>query len=222
MSDHSVHAALRSTVPLVVVEAPAGCGKTTKGADYAREIAISGSPSRILILAHTHAACSVFADRTKGLGSRVEIRTIDSVIAHIASAYHAGLGLPTDIGAWVRQRQDGYGELAQKVAELLNRYPMIAASLVQRHNVVICDEHQDCSGEQHSIVMTLLSKGARLRVFGDPVQKIFKERTRVSACLPCDWGALSRQAQAFEHLDFPHHWSDGCRDLGQWILGIFT
>ena len=37
MSDDSVHAALRSDAPLVVVEAPAGCGKTTKGADYARE-----------------------------------------------------------------------------------------------------------------------------------------------------------------------------------------
>ena len=41
MSDDSVHAALRSDAPLVVVEAPAGCGKTTKGADYAREIAVA-------------------------------------------------------------------------------------------------------------------------------------------------------------------------------------
>ena len=86
MSDDSVHAALRSDAPLVVVEAPAGCGKTTKGADYAREIAVADTTNRLLILTHTHAACSVFADRTRGVGSRVEIRTIDSVIAHIASA----------------------------------------------------------------------------------------------------------------------------------------
>ena len=218
MSDDSVHAALRSDAPLVVVEAPAGCGKTTKGADYAREIAIAGGPNRLLILTHTHAACSVFADRTKGVGSRVEIRTIDSVIAHIASAYHAGLGLPADIAAWVRQRQEGYAELALSVAALLKRYPMIVASLAQRHRVVICDEHQDSSGEQHSIVMALQSQGARLRVFGDPMQKIFKERARVSACLPCDWGALTRQAQAFEQLDFPHRWSSGCPVLGQWTL----
>jgi DNA helicase-2/ATP-dependent DNA helicase PcrA len=218
VSDHSVHTALRSAAPLVVVEAPAGCGKTTKGADYAREIAIAGGSNRVLILAHTHAACSVFADRTNGVGSRAEIRTIDSVIAQIASAYHAGLGLPNDIGAWVRQRREGYAELAQKVAGLLNRYPMIAGSLAQRHHVVICDEHQDCSGEQHSIVMALQSQGARLRVFGDPMQKIFKERTSVSASPPCDWDVLCRQAQAFERLDFPHRWSSGCTDLGQWIL----
>jgi hypothetical protein len=218
VSDDSVHAALRSDAPLVVVEAPAGCGKTTKGADYAREVAIASGPNRLLILTHTHAACSVFADRTKGVGSRVEIRTIDSVIAHIACAYHAGLGLPADIAAWVRQRKEGHAELALSVAALLKRYPMIVASLAQRYRVVICDEHQDSSGEQHSIVMALQSQGARLRVFGDPMQKIFKERAHVSACPPCDWNELTRQAQAFEQLDFPHRWSSGCPDLGRWTL----
>jgi hypothetical protein len=222
VSDYSVHAALRSDAPLVVVEAPAGCGKTTKGADYAREIALAGAPTRILILTHTHAACSVFADRTRGVGSRVEIRTIDSVIAHIAAAYHAGLGLPSDIAAWVRQHQDGCAELALSVAGLLQRYPMIVASLAQRHSVVICDEHQDSSGEQHSIVMALQAHGARLRIFGDPMQKIFKERARVSTCVPCDWEGLTRQAQAFEQLDFPHRWTSGCPQLGQWTLAART
>jgi hypothetical protein len=218
VSDQSVHAALRSDAPLVVVEAPAGCGKTAKAADYAREIALADATKRLLILTHTHAACSVFAERTRGVGSRVEIRTIDSVIAHIASAYHIGLGLPPDVAAWVRQRQDGYGELALSVAAFLLRYPMIVASLAQRHRVVICDEHQDSSGEQHSIVMALQAHGAKLRIFGDPMQKIFKERARVSACAPCDWDGLTRQAHAFEQLDFPHRWTSGCSQLGQWTL----
>lgn len=222
MSDDSVDAALRSDAPLVVVEAPAGCGKTTKGADYAREIAVADATNRLLILTHTHAACSVFADRTRGVGSRVEIRTIDSVIAHIASAYHAGLGLPADIAVWVRQHKDGYADLALSVAALLQRYPMIVASLAQRHRVVICDEHQDSSGEQHSIVMALLAHGARLRIFGDPMQKIFKERARVSTCLPCDWDSLTRQAHAFEQLEFPHRWTSGCPQLGQWTLAART
>lgn len=39
MSDATVHAALRSEAPLVVVEAPGGCGRTHQGADYAREVA---------------------------------------------------------------------------------------------------------------------------------------------------------------------------------------
>ena len=66
VSDETVHAALRSGAPLVVIEAPAGCGKTHQGAEYAREVATERSPGRPLILTHTHAACSVFAARTKG------------------------------------------------------------------------------------------------------------------------------------------------------------
>jgi hypothetical protein len=216
--DDNVRAALRSDVPLVVVEAPAGCGKTHQGADYAREIEVAGGSSRVLILTHTHAACSMFSERTRGAGSRIEIRTIDSIIANIASAYHAGLGLPTDTAAWVRQREEGYADLALKVAALLKRHPMIAASLAQRYSVVICDEHQDSSGDQHSVVMALLEQGARLRVFADPMQKIFKDRAVDAGCPPCDWNALSGQAQAFEKLDFPHRWSKGCPDLGQWTL----
>lgn len=218
MSDASVNAALRSGAPLVVVEAPAGCGKTTSGAEYARETALAGQGSRLLILTHTHAACSVFAERTRGIGSGVEIRTIDSVIASIASAYHAGLDLPADVSTWVRQRQDGYGELALNVAALVQRHPMIVTSLAHRYRTVICDEHQDSSGDQHAIVMAIHRQGARLRIFGDPMQKIFRERVRVSTSIPCDWGALTRQAQAYEQLDYPHRWTTGSQELGQWTL----
>jgi hypothetical protein len=218
VSDASVRAALRSDVPLVVVEAPAGCGKTTQGAEYAREVAAEEGAGKLLILTHTHAACSVFSDRTIKVGRGIEIRTIDGLIGRIASAYHSGLGLPSDIPAWIRQRNDGHVDLAVQVAALLNRYPMIAASIVQRHPLVICDEHQDSSGDQHAVVMALLNRGARVRVFADPMQKIFKEKTAVGGCAPCDWNELSSQAQAREQLDVPHRWSTGCPLLGQWTL----
>lgn len=218
MSDDSVRAALRSDAPLVVVEAPAGCGKTHQGADYAGEVGCTNGAGRPLILTHTHAACSVFSDRTNGTRARVDIRTIDSVIGQIASAYHKGLGLPADTAAWVRQRKNGHRELALKVAALLKRHPMIASSMAQRHPVVICDEHQDSSGDQYSIVMALHAQGARVRVFADPMQDIFNEKPLVGSCPPCDWNELKRKAQAFEELDFPHRWVKGCPALGDWIL----
>ena len=116
----------------------------------------------------------MFADRTKGAGDRIEIRTIDSIIAHIATAYHHGLGLPADTAGWVRQRKNGHEQLASKVAALIVRYPMIAASTpALRYPVVICDEHQDSSGDQHAVARTLLDRGAKLRIFGDPMQNIF-------------------------------------------------
>ena len=145
MSDVSVATALRSPVRLVVVEAPAGCGKTYQGAGYARDIASRIDGGRVLILTHTHAACSVFASQTRDFGGRVDIRTIDSLIAQIAGAYHLSLELPADTGSWVRNRENGYDELAAKVAGLLRATPMIARSLAQRYPIVICDEHQDAS-----------------------------------------------------------------------------
>lgn len=217
MSDQSARVALRSDEPLVVIEAPAGCGKTHQGADYACEMA-SGRNGRVLILTHTHAACSVFAQRTRCVSSRVEIRTIDSLISQIAGAYHAGLGLPTDAAAWARRNKDGYAQLAAKVASLLDRHPMIAVSLARRYPIIVCDEHQDCSGDQHAIGMALNKQGARLRVFGDLMQRIYKSKTLQTGQPPVDWDTLMQSAGAFEELNTPHRWNDSCRELGDWTL----
>ena len=219
MSDETVRAALRSEAQLVVIEAPAGCGKTHQGADYARDVARAKDPGRPLILTHTHAACSVFADRTRGTHTRVDIRTIDSLIAQIASAYHAGLGLPQDIPAWLRlNHEKGHQILALGVAKLLRNRPMIAASLARRHPVVICDEHQDSSGDQHAVVMALHEQGARLRILIDPMQRIFRQKALDGSSPPCDWEALATSATALEKLDCPHRWDNGCPHLGQWTL----
>lgn len=222
MSDESVRAALRSSKALVTIEAPAGCGKTHQGADYARELALAATPGRPLILTHTHAACSVFAARTRGCAGRVDIRTIDSVIAQIAMAYHAGLGLPADVASWVRRQENGHHELGIKVARLVARYPMIAGALARRHPVVICDEHQDSNGEQHSIAMALHQQGARLRIFADPMQRIFRHKPVPGAALLCDWDALCAAADDSARLTHPHRWERGCPKLGAWTLAART
>jgi UvrD-like helicase family protein len=218
VSDQSVHDALRSDAPLVVIEAPGGCGKTHQGATYARDIAQLGGDGRLLILTHTHAACSVFDSRTRGVASRVEIRTIDSIIAQLASAYHAGLGLPADAAVWARQNADGYDWLAVKAAALVRRYPAIARSLACRYPVIICDEHQDSTGERHAFIMALHEQGAKLRVFADPMQTVFSARAYIGGCPPLDWPALTRAAGRFEKLDQPHRWNRGCPLLGRWVL----
>lgn len=211
MSDDTVRNALRSDARLVVVEAPAGCGKTHQGADYVGEVA-GNNRDRVLILTHTHAACSVFAKRTRGIGSHVEIRTIDSLVAQVATAYHLGLGIPADPMIWVRQRPDGYPQLAARVAQLFQKYPMIGRAAANRYPTVICDEHQDSSADQHAIAMALHGNGSRVRVFADPMQKIFKEAN------PYSWDDLVGAADRIEELDHPHRWTDGCPELGKWTL----
>lgn len=216
MSDEAVHAALRSDARLVVIEAPAGCGKTHQGAEYANDVATATAAGRPLILTHTHAACSVFAERTRGSRTHVDIRTIDSLIGQLARVYHTGLGLPADIAAWVRRTENGHAELACQVTALLQRQPMIAAALAARHPVVICDEHQDTSRDQHMIVKAIHDRGAALRVFADPMQRIFGDGDDETAC---DWDALARDADTVAALDTPHRWrGDGSTDLGAWTL----
>lgn len=223
MSDASVAAALRSPARLVVVEAPAGCGKTFQGAQYARDVAGSVGAARVLILTHTHAACDVFASRTRGGDGSVDTRTIDSLIGQIAAVYHPSLGLPADTGAWARSRKDGYNELAAKVAKLLRASPIIARSLAQRYPVVICDEHQDASAHQHEVMTALHEGGASVRIFGDPMQRIYGGRKKSE--IDADnqrWQRLKEQAETFEQLDEPHRWSGGSQALGRWLLAART
>lgn len=219
MSDETVAKLLRSNEPLVIVEAPAGCGKTYQGAAYARDAVSFIGSGRLLILTHTHAACAVFAERTQGAGSRVEIKTIDALIAQIATAYHKPLGLPRDLSSWAwHGNGQGFDIMATKVAAFLRLQPMVSRTLAQRYPIVICDEHQDSSVDQHTVVMALRDGGAVLRIFGDPLQRIYgaKKTDKATRTDRERWESL-KASGATDKLDFPHRWKDGCPALGEWI-----
>lgn len=218
MSNEAVAALLRSDQPLVLVEAAAGCGKTYQGASYARDAMTSLGDGRLLILTHTHAACSVFAERTKGTSSRAEIKTIDALIMQIATAYHQALGLPSDLSSWAwRDNGNGFSIMATKVAAFLGAHPMVAKALATRYPVVVCDEHQDSSADQHEVIMALHQSGAKLRIFGDPLQRIYGGKgVQAANADQARWEAL-KQAAACEVLDTPHRWETGCVELGAWI-----
>jgi DNA helicase-2/ATP-dependent DNA helicase PcrA len=218
MSDATVAHALRSAARLVVVEAPGGCGKTYQGASYACDIAPTLGDGRLLILTHTNAACDVFASRARGLNRRVEIRTIDGLIIEIAGAYRHPLGLPEDVGAWARRTSKGYDQLSERVACLLTRHPAIADCMARRYPIVVCDEHQDASADQHTIVMALHRGGAQLRVFADPMQMIFTGTQAQTAAAEQRWADLKTAADRFEELDQPHRWANIQPELGAWIL----
>ncbi len=218
MSDSSVAAALRSEAPFVLIEAPAGCGKTFQGARYAKEAAETLRHARVLILAHTHAACDVFGSRTKDCTGKVEISTIDSLICSIANAYHSSLSLPPDCGAWARKQKDGYRLLAQKVNVLVGRSHVVRAALARRYPIVICDEHQDATSDQHSLVAACLSAGSKLRVFGDPMQAIYSTKKKEMSADSTRWTAIRNASHSFEELDTPHRWAPESEPLGHWIL----
>ncbi|MEW8030275.1 MAG: ATP-dependent helicase [Candidatus Thiodiazotropha sp.] len=218
MSDEDVAALLNSDVPLVVIEAPAGCGKTYQGSCYASLAASGLDTGRVLILTHTHAACGVFAKETQGKRDQVEIRTIDSLIVQIAAAYHRSLDLPADPYLWARQAGGSFPELASRVAALLDHKPMISKALADRYPIVIGDEHQDSSPHQDAVMMSLNRAGSRLRIFGDPMQRIYGGSNRAAADADRQRWEDMKTAGAYMELEYPHRWRDGSPALGQWIL----
>ena len=146
-----------------------------QGAKYAHRAASRLARGRVLILTHTHAACSVFSSETHQDTARVEIRTIDSLVTSIATAYHKSLDFPPDPGAWARRHgPDGFDALATGVAALMTARPMIGAALSERYPVVIGDEHQDSSAAQHAIIMALHEGGSRLRLSQPPSTSLIR------------------------------------------------
>ncbi|MBA8862446.1 DNA helicase-2/ATP-dependent DNA helicase PcrA [Ochrobactrum anthropi] len=211
MADATVAAALRSGAKLVVIEAPGGCGKTFQGAAFAADICPTLGPGRLLILTHTHAACDVFSDRTRELAG-LEIRTIDSLIGQIAEAYPEPGRMPGS--------PPDYDGNSRWAAGLLKRRPFIADMLARRYPMVICDEHQDASPEQHAVIEALHGAGAKVRAFFDPMQRIHGAGANPAQSQADDdrLAAFQSAADISESLDVPHRWRGGGEELGDWIL----
>jgi len=216
MTDEEIANLLRSGAPIVVVEAPAGCGKTHQAASYAADAAASLKTGKLLVLTHTHAACSVIAERTQKYHDKIDIRTLDSLTNQIATVYRLSLELPEDVSAWARQY--GYELLATKVSSLLRSNPIIAKHLAKTFPIIICDEHQDSNAAQDEIVQLLANQGAWLRVFGDPMQIIpgGQGQNTVAAAALARWETLKDDSE-FGELNTPHRWRATNPDLGEWI-----
>lgn len=219
MTDEDIARLLRSDHSIVVIEAPAGCGKTHQAANYAVDALLGLKSGRLLVLTHTHAACSVVAGRTSDYKDKIDIRTLDSLIVQIASAYRHSLDLPEDVFAWARI--NGYEVLAAKVAKLLLVNRFIAKHVATSYPIVICDEHQDSSEAQDKIVQLIGEEGALLRIFGDPMQIIpgggGQSKTAQAAFMR--WDSIKARG-AFGELETPHRWKDTNLGLGKWILGV--
>lgn len=209
--------ALRSEAPSVLVEAPAGCGKTFEAASLAVDAIVQlPSQCQVLLLAHTNAAVQEFSQRTKNIRSRVRVATIDAFCLDLVEPYASALGLPTPLRPMVGLGRDriGFDTLAPKALELLTRAPTIARLVAARHPIIILDEHQDARPDQHAVVRRVAEVGgARLRIFGDSMQAIYERRNEPSV----EWDLLEREADLRFYLDAPQRWRH-VQELGDWIM----
>lgn len=194
---------LRSATRVVVVEAPAGCGKTYEAVALARDLfSTIRHRQQILLLAHTNAATAEFRTRLRHLASTsVVVTTFDSFALELLRAYGPALGLP----ARFRVGPAGvvpFTELAPTLNKLFSRAPAVARHVAAHYPIIIADEHQDASKDQHGIVTLLLDAGVeRVRLFGDPMQSIYDFDGQL-----VPWKDVLDLGDAAIQLDEPWRW----------------
>jgi hypothetical protein len=194
------------------VEAPAGHGKTES---IAQQVVDSGDcKKRILILTHTNAGVNSLRKRLKTKAvkySSYDLLTIDAFCLKYASYYPSTSGIAKHIEDFgsvnYKQAQKGAIEIFDK--------PDLKKFLKTKYSFLIVDEYQDCSKNQHELVLKI-SEEIDCLVFGDPMQGIFDFNSDGFSWEQDLYSNFTRHNHI--NLDIPHRWiNSGNETLGLWI-----
>jgi hypothetical protein len=207
---------IRGDAAVEVVEAAAGCGKTHEAVGAAEVMArqLAGG-QEVLLLTHTNSARSVFTERLAAAGARARMQTIDSLALEIVQRYapHLKLTQPVEPGATHRGHPTFEQVRAHAVA-LLRDAPAVAEGLAFRHPVILVDEHQDSTADQHALAAAIAScPGVRIRYFGDRLQAIYGYAGGGEA-----WDSLCAEHEPVE-LNVGHRWAKN-PPLRDWLLDV--
>ncbi|MBW3642354.1 MAG: UvrD-helicase domain-containing protein [Actinobacteria bacterium] len=191
------------------IELPAGCGKTE--AAVALTAAAVNVRKRVLLLTHTNAGVTAIRRRlTKhGVDGPVTVTTIDSFMQRLATSFPS---LGPELG--VDETHDKYWLRLRAAAVSIAGVQNIRDVLESSYDFVIVDEYQDCSVEQHELVLALAERIPTV-ILGDPLQAIFGFGGNI--LIP--WDDVVTAFPAAEPFEIvPHRWRETNPDLGEWLL----
>ena len=183
----------------LVIEAPAGYGKTEEAVVAAQTVAAGQTPPgcSVLFLTHTNAARDTF-NRRLGRAAAV-MKTIHALAEDIVDMYAMPLGYPRPLDPL--RHNPSFDDLLVGAADLLRRRPEIARGLALRFPFILVDEYQDCTTVQHELIQLIAAAApTRLRMFGDHLQAIYE-----FAGAQVDWADLTRAHPTVE-LTTPWRW----------------
>ena len=197
------------------LELPAGAGKTHLLAAAAALAA--EADHRVLILTHTNAGVDAIRKRLKAFGvpaSMSRVETITSWAFSLAGSYRTISGVEDMEGAdtpdW--NRSADYVAGARLVAEST----AIRDVLQRSFYYVMVDEYQDCTLDQHEMVLALSAAIPNTVILGDRLQAIFG----FAGALATWDGHVLPAFPAHIHGPQPHRWVDHNIELGQWLLDV--
>ncbi len=190
--------------------APAGCGKTWT---IARAVTDHGR-GRDLVLTHTHAGVDAIRRRLLEFrcpSSSVHVDTIAGWCLRLAAAFPATSRISTP----TPRTNAEYLDIYASAAKLLHMRPY-REILEASYTSVYVDEYQDCTTEQHAVIVSIADT-LPCRVVGDPLQSIFAFRDRPVV----DWNAdVHSQFSAVPGPSDPQRWVRTNPALGAWLLRI--
>lgn len=190
------------------VIAPAGCGKT----DLISRAVAEHSGGRELVLTHTHAGVDALRRRLKKMGAKpgaFHVGTIAGWALQYASAFPSTSGLGTN-GPTLE-----WAKVYPAAANVL-RTSWASAILKYSYSGVYVDEYQDCTVDQHQLIL-LLAELIPCRILGDPLQGIF----RFGKNTPIDWE--THVAPTFTSVLQPSigwRWQGGYEQFGAWLQTV--
>lgn len=196
------------------LEMPAGTGKTELLAACVDTVATQGG--RSLVLTHTNAGVDAIRKRLRRFGvlpNMVRVETITSWAFTLSRSYPgiAEITVP-EVPNWNDSRT--YVEGAAMVAASSVVHSVHVASF----DYLFVDEYQDCTIDQHNLILEISKAIRRTVVLGDRLQAIFGfERDRPIV----DWDTdVVPNFQPKDVICIPHRWSDHNLLFGQWLLDI--
>ena len=195
---------------LGLVTAPAGCGKTDLIVKAVKQH--RGKP--VLVLTHTNAGVAALRARFKKAAvpaSSYRLATIDGWCLRLVSMFPIRADYKIDRAAKIDYT--AVRTIAKRVMLLVGQSDLVQAT----YGRLLVDEYQDCSVEQHALVLRL-SEILPACVFGDPLQAIFNFRGNSLVTWDDDVEATFPVIGA---LETPWRWRNaGAEDLGKWILDV--
>jgi len=191
-----------------VVVAPAGCGKTEL---IARAVGSCSSDSKQLVLTHTHAGVDAIRARLKRINvsaSHYHVETIHSFALRYAAAYPKSSSIRN-----IRPRtNEDYTDIIESARRLMTKR-LVREILSLSYGGVFVDEYQDCTLDQHDLVLGL-AEGLPCRIVGDPLQGIFD----FGGNKIVDWDRdVYPSFNRLPDLEVPWRWKDTNPQLGNWL-----
>jgi DNA helicase-2/ATP-dependent DNA helicase PcrA len=169
-----------------------------------------------LVLTHTHAGVEALRTKLRRLevpAAKSEVDTIAGWTLRLATAFPATAGIANF------SPRDGSGYSAvYGAAERLLRLTPIREIIRASYSGVMVDEYQDCTLDQHEVVLRLLDV-LPCRIVGDPMQGIFDFGDNH----PVEW--TTHVDSIFEEVPGPvepWRWRQSNPALGEWLLDART